>query len=96
MPHSWIIDCLETVGINEKIQRLLAGSMKSWRVELVSGEENMGGVNIRRGVFQGDSLSPLLFVVCLLPLTHILRDAAPGCHFASNRQKINHLLFMDA
>ena len=95
MPHSWIIDCLETVGINEKIQRLLAGSMKSWRVELVSGEENMGGVNKRRGVFQGDSLSPLLFVVCLLPLTHILRDAAPGCHFASNRQKINHLLFMD-
>ena len=26
---------------------------------------------------------------------HILRDAAPGYHFASNRQKVNHLLFMD-
>ena len=24
VPHSWIIDCLETVGINELIQRLLA------------------------------------------------------------------------
>ena len=68
--------------------------MKLWLVELISGEINLGEVNIRQGIFQGDSLSPLLFVVCLLPLTHILRDAAPGYHFASNRQKVNHLLWM--
>ena len=95
VPHSWIIDCWETVGINEKIRRLLTESMKSWRVELASGEENLGEVNIRRGIFQGGSLSPLLFVVCLLPLTHILREAAPGYPFASNTQKVNDLLFMD-
>ena len=69
--------------------------MKSWRVELTSGEENLGDVNIRQGIFQDDSLSPLLFVVCLLPFTHILRDAVPECHFASNGQNVNHLLFMD-
>ena len=51
VPHSWIIDCLEVVGINEKIQRLLAESMKSWRVELTSGEKNLGEGNIRRGIF---------------------------------------------
>ena len=38
---------------------------------------------------------PLLFFMCLLPLTHILRDAGQGYHFASNGQKFNHLLFMD-
>ena len=32
VPHLCIIDCLETVGINEKIRRLLAESMKSWRL----------------------------------------------------------------
>ena len=95
VPHSWIIDCLETVGINEKIQRLLAECMKSWQVELISGEESLGEVNIRRGIFQGDSFSPLLFAVCLLPLMHILRDTALGYHFASDGQKVNHLLFMD-
>ena len=68
--------------------------MKSWRVELISGEENQGEINIRQGIFQGDSLSPLLFAVCLLPLTRILRDAAPEYHFASNGQKVNHLLWM--
>ena len=51
VPHSWIITCLETVGINEKIRQLLAESMKSWRVEMTSGEENLGEVNIRRGIF---------------------------------------------
>ena len=33
--------------------------------------------------------------MCLLPLTHILRDTAPGYHFASNGQKVNHPLFID-
>ena len=28
--HMWIIDCLKTVGINEKIRRLMKESMKSW------------------------------------------------------------------
>ena len=51
VPHSWIIYCLETVDINEKIRRHLAESMKSWRVELTSGDGNLGEVNIRREIF---------------------------------------------
>ena len=30
MPNSWIIDCLETLGINEKIGKRFAENMKSW------------------------------------------------------------------
>ena len=62
---------------------------------MISGEENLGEFNIRPIIFKGDSWSPLLFALCLLPLTHILRDAEPGYLFVSNRQKVNHLLFMD-
>ena len=43
VPHSWIIAYLEIVGINEKIQSLLAESMKSWQVEFTSGEKNLRG-----------------------------------------------------
>jgi len=33
----------------------------------------LGQVDIRGGIFQGDSLLPLLFIVMLLPLTLVLR-----------------------
>ena len=35
----------------------------------------MPKVNIRREIFQSDSLSPLLFVICMILLTHVLRKA---------------------
>ena len=65
------------------------------QVELTSGEENLGEVNTRRAIFQGDAFSSLLFLVYLLPLTHISRDAALGYYFKSKGQKVIHLLFMD-
>ena len=46
VPHLWVIDYLEAVGINEKIRGLLTESMRSWQVELKSGEENLGCVSI--------------------------------------------------
>ena len=39
-------------------------------------------------------MSPLLFIIALLPLTSILRKSNPGYKFASG-EKINHLLLMD-
>eukprot|EP00795_Rhopilema_esculentum_P009699 gene9699-biopygen2667 len=55
--------------------------------------ETLGLVNIRRGIFQGDSLSPLLFVICMIPLTEVLRKVKMG--YTLDGVKINHLLFMD-
>ena len=63
VPHSWIIECLENMGVNDEIISLLKESMRSWRVELTCGKEVLGEVKIERGIFQGDSLSPLLFVL---------------------------------
>ena len=68
--------------------------MKSWWVELTCGSETLRELPIKRGIFQGDVLSPLLFVITLIPLTHILRTANPGYEFQSG-ETINHLLFMD-
>ena len=95
VPHSWILECLENLGVNEEIGRIVKESMKSWKVELTYGNDVLGEVKIERGIFQGDSLSPLLFVIILIPLTHILRKASPGYEFASSKEKINHLLYMD-
>ena len=45
--------------------------------------------------FQGDSLSPLVFVLALIPLSLILRKAKAAYEFSESKEKINHLLFMD-
>jgi len=42
-------------------------------------DRHCGTFNIRRGIFQGGSLSPLLFVVALVPLSMVLRQTKAGC-----------------
>ena len=37
--------------------------MKTWRVELTAGGRSLAEAKIQRGIFQGDALSPLLFIV---------------------------------
>jgi hypothetical protein len=52
-------------------------------------------IQIPRGIFQGDCLSPLLFCITLIPLTHKLNRADCGYQVYGPERKINHLLYMD-
>ena len=62
---------------------------------LCSGNSELGEVEIKRVIFQGDSLSPLVFVLALIPLSLILRKAKAVYEFSEGKEKIDHLLFMD-
>ena len=68
---------------------------------LCSGDSELGEVEIKRGIFQGDSLSPLVFVLALIsflaliPLSLILRKEKAAYEISESKEKINHLLFMD-
>ena len=73
---------------------LVKKTMTNWRTELECNGQALVGVNIRRGIFQGDTLSPLLFITSLLPLSILLRKAKPGYKLRQGR-KVNHLLYMD-
>ena len=58
-------------------------------------KSELGEVEIKRGIFRRDSLSPLVFVLALITLSLILRKAKAAYEFSESKEKINHLLFMD-
>ena len=94
IPHSWILESLKMVNVADNVIEMLKRSMNNWNVNLTSSGDFLGNVNIKRGIFQGDSLSPLLFVICMIPLSRILRKVKV-CYTLKNGERLNHLLFMD-
>ena len=95
VPHSWLIECLDLFAIAGNIKSLLVDSMEKWKVMLCSGNSELGEVEIKQGIFQGDSLFPLVFVLALIPLSLILRKGKASYQFSESKERINHLLFMD-
>ena len=93
IPHSWIIDCFDLFGVAENIKSLLVNSMEKWKLN--SGNSELGEVESKQGIFQGDSLSHLLFLLALIPLSLILRKTKTAYEFSESREKVNHLSFMD-
>ena len=92
--HLWIKECLDLFEVAENIKTLLVNNMEKWRVMWCAGNSELE-VDIKRVIFQGDSFSPLVFVLALIPLGLILRKAKTTYEFSGSKEKINHLLFMD-
>ena len=95
LPHSWIVKCLEIVGVSANIRQFLRVAMASWKTVLTVNGQVLDYVYIKRGIFQGDSLSPLLYVIAMIPMTTILRQTGLGYQTSKSAAKISHLLYMD-
>ena len=71
--------CMRMFGIAQNMVGLIQNNIKQWKTLLTTGGEALGEVHIRRGIFQGDSLSSLLFVISLIrALTLVLRKVKAG------------------
>ena len=72
VPQSSIINCLKMYKISDEVINFIEKTMKTWRVELTSGGKSLTEAKIQRSIFQEDALSPLLFIIAMMPLNHIL------------------------
>ena len=93
LPPNWIINCLQIYKISDDISFI-----EKTHENLKSGIDNsrrksLAEAKIQRCVFQGVSLSPLLFVIVMMLLTHILRKCTAEYKFSKSQEK--HLRYMD-
>ena len=95
VPHSWIINSLKMYKISHELKNFVDQTMKTWRVELTAGGRSLAEAKIQRGIFQGDALSLLLFIIAMIPLNLILRKCTAGYKLSRSQENINHLMYMD-
>ena len=84
---SWISECLVVFGVAENNKNFLVNSINKWKLELTSNGVSLGNVEIRRGIFQGGSFSPLLFVLCMVPLSLILTKVEFHYEFGDRKRQ---------
>ena len=105
LSHSWIKRCMELYKVSDNVRGFLENQMSKWETDItlqhVNGSIQIPGVKIQRGIYQGDSLSPLLFCMTIDPLSKILKRKNIGYNLGKVRgernaqELISHLLFMD-
>jgi hypothetical protein len=102
VPHSWLIKILKIYKINLDLINFLSHVMTFWRTTLNLSINNTKlksePIQIKRGIYQGDSLSPLWFCLAINPLTNLLNSTGYGFNIRLNNttlSKLNHFLYMD-
>ena len=97
VPHDWIIKSLQMLKVSPKFINFLRISMAKWNTTLhlnhVDGVVRCENIKINSGIFQGDSLSPLLFCIALIPLSAELNNTTYGYRLLGGT--VNHLIYMD-
>ena len=95
VPHSWIQKCMKVFGIAVNVRYFVNTSMKQWNTELTASNQRLSYVKIRRAIFQGGSLSPVLFVLVMMSLTLVFKPIKESYQLKKGGKKISQLLFID-
>ena len=98
VPNSWILKCLQMYKIHPILIAFIEESMNQWKTNMAlvhkEGVLETGPIRIKRGIFQCDSLSPLLFTMSLNPLNQELQKTGYGYQL-DEQTKINYLFYVD-
>ena len=84
--------CLKMCKISHEVINFIEKTIKTWRVELNAGVRSLAEAKIQKGIFQGNALSPFLFIIAMMPPNHILRKCTAGYKLSALQEKINLLM----
>ena len=101
IPHDWLIKSLEIHGFGDVLINFFKEGIEKWTTNLhiSSGDKEIISdvIQIISGILQGDCPSGLHFVICLLPLTFLLKRSTLGYNIGKSKTTNtlrNHLIFM--
>ena len=97
IPHDWMIQSLRSAKIPEKLVTAIETLTKQWAtiVQLLGDQSSITSdvINFSNGIFQGDSMSVLLFVLPLNPLSYMLGKLKGYAYGNDRRKTITHNFF---
>ena len=83
---------LKLVNVSENVTNIVQKSMTTWKMKVTASRQALEEVEIKREIFQGNRLSPLIFVFYMIPLYSLLRERKAG--YMIDSVKTNNLLFI--
>jgi len=100
--HGWLVEVLRLYKFSPVIISYFQHVTSQWRTQLKlmapDGASSLSRpIRIAKGIFQGDSASPLLFCLAINPISQELQRSGLGykCGSGLNRLVVSHLLYMD-
>ena len=96
LSQEWIWEIATIYKFDPRIIRTLQTLSEQWSTQLCLSSGVSEPISIRRGIFQGDSLSPLLFCIGLNPISNELARSGIGYRCGPTRDSLlSHLWYMD-
>ncbi len=98
VPHRWLNKVMKAINAPRPVRKTIRRLLPLWETDITVLSEQDRQVRIpiifRRGLFQGDSLSPLLFCLVVAPISWELRKRK-GFTTVHRPLPVTHLMFMD-
>ena len=69
--------------------------MKYCKMESTAEGETLSELNLQKIIFQGDSLSQILFSTAMMPLNYILSKCPGDNELVKSHETIHHLMYVD-
>ncbi|KAI5150637.1 hypothetical protein ENBRE01_1615 [Enteropsectra breve] len=95
--HQFLLECLKKFNVPKTIYKFIQLTLSKQKLTILRNNTTIGKITLERGLIQGDSLSPLLFVTYIEPLSRMLNTLEKVCVQNEDNTTccINHLIFID-
>ena len=73
--------------ISDEVINFIDKTMETYGVELRAVGKSLAEAKVQRSIFQRDTLSPLEFLIAMIPLNRILRKCIAGYKLTISQEK---------